>query len=92
MQLTEKVKLEVSKEQEQLLWVLSEKCRLIYNFALKERKEGYKYGHKIGYRQQQNDLVKIKEKYTEYNWVYSKVLQHTLRMLESDYRSFFCGI
>lgn len=89
MQLTQQVRIEPTKEQEQVLWDLSEKCRLIYNFALKERKEAHKYGHKIGYKKQQNDLPNIKKKYSEYCWVYSKVLQYTLRTLDADYKSFF---
>jgi len=89
MQLTQQVRIEPTKEQEKVLWDLSEKCRLIYNFALKERKDGHKYGHKIGYVKQQNDLPSIKKKYPEYNWVYSKVLQYALRNLDADYRSFF---
>jgi putative transposase len=89
MQLTQQVRIEPTKEQENVLWDLSEKCRLIYNFALKERKDAHKYGHKIGYMKQQNDLPTIKKKYPEYDWVYSKVLQYTLRNLDADYRSFF---
>jgi len=89
MQLTQQVRIEPTKEQEKVLWDLSEKCRLIYNFALEERKEAHKYGHKIGYKKQQNDLPTIKEKYPEYSWVYSKVLQYTLRNLDADYKSFF---
>jgi putative transposase len=89
MQLTQQVRIEPTKEQENVLWDLSEKCRLIYNFALTERKEAHKYGHKIRYLKQQNDLPTIKKKYPEYNWVYSKVLQYTLRNLDADYRSFF---
>ncbi|MDI6905789.1 MAG: helix-turn-helix domain-containing protein [Candidatus Bathyarchaeia archaeon] len=42
MQLTQKIKIHPTKEQETILWVLSEKCRLIYNFGLAERKEAYK--------------------------------------------------
>jgi len=89
MQLTQQVRIEPTREQEKVLWDLSEKCRLIYNFALKERKDGHKYGHKIGYVKQQNDLPAIKKKYPEYNWIYSKVLQYALRNLDADYRSFF---
>jgi len=40
------------------------------------------------YTQQQNDLPGIKEKYPEYEWVHSKVLQMTLRQLDDDFSSF----
>ena len=43
----------------------------------------------MNYTKQQNDLPEIKEKYPEYEWVYSKVLQMTLRKLDANYKSFF---
>lgn len=89
MQLTQKIKITPSKEQEEVLSHLSEKCRLIYNFALTERKQEYKYGRKISYIDQQNKLPQIKEQYPEYKQVYSKVLQYTLRILDANYKSFF---
>jgi putative transposase len=89
MQLTQKIRIYPSPEQEKVLWVLSEKCRLIYNFALAERKAAYLKGEKINYQIQQNALVLTKKAYPEYGVVYSKVLQMALNQLDSDYRSFF---
>ena len=90
MQLTQKIRIFPNMEQQTLLWILSEKCRLIYNFALSERREAYSNGIKgITYYKQQNDLPKIKKKYPEYVWVYSHALQYTLRMLNAEYSSFF---
>lgn len=89
MQLTQKIMIHPTKEQETILWVLSEKCRLIYNFGLAERKEAYKKHEKISYCIQQNGLTLTKKAYPEYGIVYSKVLQMTLRQLDADYRSFF---
>ncbi len=90
MQLTQQIRIQPTTTQEVTLEALSEKCRLIYNFALKERKEAFEKGIKgINYIKQQNDLLKIKEKYPEYKWVYSKVLQYTLRTLDANYKSFF---
>lgn len=90
MQLTQQIKINPTEEQENTLIDLSEKCRLIYNFALKERKEAFENNTGfIGYIKQQNDLPEIKEKYPEYKWVYSKVLQYVLRNLDADYKSFF---
>jgi putative transposase len=89
MQLTRKIRVYPTIEQEKVLWALSEKCRLIYNFALAERKEAYLKGEKINYRIQQNGLVLTKKTYPEYSIVYSKVLQMTLNQLDSDYCSFF---
>jgi putative transposase len=90
MQLTQQIKIRVTPSQEIVLKALSEKCRLIYNFSLDERKEAFDKCIKgINYLKQQNDLPKIKEKYPEYRWVYSKVLQYTLRTLDADFKSFF---
>lgn len=90
MQLTQKIKIQPTKEQELVLEALSEKCRLIYNFALQERIDAFTNNKKrIDYNKQQNDLPQIKTKYPEYGWVYSKVLQYALRTLDADYKSFF---
>ncbi|MCJ7649644.1 MAG: transposase [Candidatus Lokiarchaeota archaeon] len=97
MFLTRKVCVCPSSEQKQILWDLSEKCRLLYNFSLQERKEDWrrqqfktrderKY---ITYQQQSKALPLIKQKYTEYRRVYSKVLQQVLKKLDENYRSFF---
>ncbi|MFA5216864.1 RNA-guided endonuclease InsQ/TnpB family protein [Sulfuricurvum sp.] len=92
MQLTQKIKISPTKEQEMVLIALSEKCRLIYNFALTERKEAFVKGIYLDYNKQQNGLPKTKEKYPEYCWVYSKVLQMTLKNLDNDFKSFFALI
>ena len=90
MKLTQKIRIFPTLAQEEVLWKLSEKCRLIYNFALAERRDAYRHGIKgVNYRKQQNDLPLIKKHYPEYNWVYSKVLQYALRSLAADYESFF---
>jgi len=90
MKLTQKIRIFPTPEQEEVLWELSEKCRLIYNFALAERRHAYRHGIKgVNYRKQQNDLPYIKAHYPEYCRVYSKVLQYVLRSLAADYESFF---
>lgn len=90
MQLTQKIRIFPTPEQEEILWKLSEKCRLIYNFALAERRECWeKTGKSVTYTEQQNNLPKIKEEHPAYRWVYSKVLQMVLRQLDADYKSFF---
>lgn len=43
----------------------------------------------IDYYKQQNDLPKYKKLNPEYGVVYSKVLQHALRILDASYKSFF---
>jgi putative transposase len=83
------IKITPTSDQEELLWILSEKCRLLYNFALAERKDAYSNDIKISYIKQQNDLPKTKKQYPEYKWVYSKVLQSVLKRLDANYKSFF---
>jgi hypothetical protein len=46
-QRTQKVRIFPTNKQEEVLWVLSERCRLIYNFGLAERKEEFKNGKNI---------------------------------------------
>jgi putative transposase len=89
MQLTQQIKIKPTYAQELVLLALSERCRLIYNFALSERKESFEKGESVGYVKQANDLPNLKEKYPEYKWVYSKVLQGVLKKLDADYKSFF---
>lgn len=88
-QRTQKVRIFPTDEQKEVLWTLSERCRLIYNFGLAERKDAFKNGKNISYIDQQNDLPETKKKYPEYRWVYSKVLQGVLQKLDADFRSFF---
>jgi putative transposase len=103
MQLTQKIRIFPTSEQTSVLWLLSELCRLIYNFALAERIEAWRrnnlysylqvfpWGKQewIGYIKQQNELPKIKKKYPRYKSVNSKVLQMVLRTLDADFKSFF---
>lgn len=90
MQLTQKVRIFPTPQQEEVLWKLSERCRLLYNFALAERIHSWeKTGKSVTYIKQQNDLVDIKKKYPSYGWVYSKVLQMVLREVDADFKSFY---
>ncbi|TFF97626.1 MAG: transposase, partial [Promethearchaeota archaeon] len=64
MQLSQKIRIYPTKEQLQVLWDVSEKCRLMYNFALSERIDNWKAQKEkpknernyITYTQQQNEL------------------------------------
>ncbi|MBD3214884.1 MAG: helix-turn-helix domain-containing protein [Candidatus Lokiarchaeota archaeon] len=42
MQLSQKIRIFPTQEQLEVLWDLSEKCRLIYNFALSDRIENWR--------------------------------------------------
>ncbi|MFX0204639.1 MAG: helix-turn-helix domain-containing protein [Candidatus Hodarchaeota archaeon] len=93
---TYKIRIIPNPVQQKLLWDLSEKCRTLYNFALQERRKNW-YKNKdllerdrkyIGYFDQQNQLPRIKRKYPNYGWVYSKVFQMTLKKLDNAFKSF----
>jgi putative transposase len=49
MQLTQKIQIYPSPEQEKVLWDLSNSCRRLYNLALAERKEAYSKVVKVSY-------------------------------------------
>jgi putative transposase len=97
MLLAQKIRIFPNPAQERVLWDLSEKCRLLYNFGLQERIDNWRENkvklkteqQYITYLDQQNKLPLLKNKFQEYKWVYSKVLQMCLRKLDSDYKSFF---
>ncbi|MBA7526071.1 hypothetical protein ES705_18231 [subsurface metagenome] len=97
MLLTQKIRIFPTKAQENVLWVLSEKCRLIYNFALQDRKTNWveqqskekKNRKYLTYYDQSAELPLIKKKYPEYKWVYSKVLQQVVKKLDENFKSFF---
>ncbi|WP_052722780.1 MULTISPECIES: hypothetical protein [unclassified Methanosarcina] len=62
----------------------------LYNFALAERKEVWEIEQRtVMYVEQQNQLPALKEKFPEYNIVYSKILQSVLKKLDANYKSFF---
>ncbi len=88
--LTWKFTINPSKKQEEILWELSETCRVLYNHALDERKFLYDaYNYSVSYRDQQNALPQLKKQYPRYNIVYSKVLQMTLKKLDGAFQAFF---
>lgn len=90
MQLTKKIRIYPTTEQVDVLWELSEQCRLVYNFALAERKVAWATEKRsVKYHEQQNQLPELKEKYSKYNTVYSKTLQGVLKKLDANCRSFF---
>ncbi|MFX0113109.1 MAG: RNA-guided endonuclease InsQ/TnpB family protein [Candidatus Hodarchaeota archaeon] len=97
MLLTCKTRIQPTPEQQAVLRALPERCRLLYNFALAERKVIWQANlakpkeqhQKITYFDQQNQLPALKKRFPEYRWVYSKVLQMTPRKLGAAYKSYF---
>ena len=89
MQLAKKIQIYPTEEQIDVLWQLSEKCRVVYNLALADRQDAYENENRyVKYAEQQNKLPDFKKRNPEYNQVYSKTLQGILKKLDGSYRSF----
>ena len=91
MRKTFKYRLYPNKQTEQKLYWTLTRCRELYNAALSERKDAYKYaGKSISYYDQQNDLPEIKaEIREEYQDIAAHVLQDVLRRLNNAFDNFF---
>ncbi|MFX1535768.1 MAG: RNA-guided endonuclease InsQ/TnpB family protein [Promethearchaeota archaeon] len=88
--LTQKLTIRPTKEQAHVLWTLAQACRKLYNQALAERKFLYQhYNVQVSYVDQQNGLPQLKQVCPDYQQVYSKVLQMTLKKLDAAYKSYF---
>lgn len=86
-----KYRLYPNKETERKLqWVL-ERCRELYNAALQERKEAYKYaGKSISKFEQMRSLTEIKADIRpEYQDIGSHVLQDVIKRLSKAFDAFF---
>ena len=91
MRQTYKFRISPKKETEKKLsWTLT-RCRELYNAALSERRDAYKYaGKRITYSDQQNDLPLIKHEIREeYQEIAAHVLQNVLNRLEEAFKGFF---
>ena len=86
-----KYRLYPNKEQEHtLFWTLA-RCRELYNAALSERRDAYRYASKsISYYEQKRDLPEIKGVLREeYQNIHSQVLQDVLLRLDKAFKAFF---
>jgi putative transposase len=90
MKLVKKLKLKLNKETKEYLQFASEKCRLIYNFALAEKIKYYEEtGKSISIYKLKKKLPEIKQKYPEYKKVYNKCLSAMYFRLDKAYKLFF---
>ena len=78
------------KQANALQWTL-DRCRELYNAALQERKEAYKYAKKsISAFEQMRSLTEIKaEIRTEYQEIGSHVLQDVIKRVDKAFKAFF---
>jgi putative transposase len=91
MRKTFKYRLSPNKTTEKKLYFVLNRCRELYNAALSERKDAWKYAHKsVTYTQQQNDLPEIRhELRPEYEDIAAHVLQDVLNRLDKAFKAFF---
>jgi len=72
-----------NKEQEKTLFFTLNRCRELYNAALSERKDSYKYtGKGVTYYDQKKDLPEMKDIREEYKDIHSQVLQDVMLRLD----------
>jgi putative transposase len=91
MRLSFKYRLDLSKEQAEILQKNFNFCTFLYNSALQERISYYRKYHKsIYYSSQANSLIDVKEKFSEQtDTIYSQTLQQVLKRLDGAYQNFF---
>ena len=76
-------------QREKLEWTLR-RCKELYNAALQERCEIYKYtGKGSTYNAQANQLPEIREIREEYKDIHSQVLQDVLKRVDKAFKDFF---
>ena len=85
-----KFRLYPNQEQEQKMFFTLNRCRELYNAALSERRDSYKYTSKgVSYYDQKKELPEIKKLREEYKEIHSQVLQDVLLRLEKGMQSFY---
>ena len=85
-----KYKLNPTKAQaDKMTWTL-ERCRELYNAALKERITAYKKcGVSVTRYKQDKQLTEVKEVRPEYNTIHSQILQDVIKRLDAALSSLF---
>lgn len=90
MRKTFKYKAEANKatEKNALDWL--QKCRILYNLCLEQRKLAYNQFYKsLSLYDQQNELPALKKFYPEFRIVNSQCLQNVVIVLDKAFKSFF---
>jgi len=88
MYLTAKIKLNLSPEQEETLWQISDSARRLYNLALEQRKLVYAHRkHGISMFEQKKELTFLRKKY--FPELHSQTAQEVIIDLNEAYVSFF---
>lgn len=85
-----KYRLYPTTEQEQTLLRWLEDLRWLYNTALTERRNNWKWNRKnVSHFEQKRNLLPLKQHKPEFDAIYSQVLQDTIRRLDKAFANFF---
>src|SRR5271157_2298448 len=87
--LTFQYRLYPTRDQQAKLWLHANKLNSLYNYFLDQRIENYKKGIKIGQKEQQAELTKLKTSDPILEQIHSQVLQQVPLRLEKAYKNFF---
>ena len=88
--ITFKYRLYPNKEQQSKLWLHANKLNKLYNYFLNQRKTAYETNKQsITKKQQQAELVKLKQEDPSLNEIHSQVVQQVTNRLEKTYKAFF---
>ncbi len=92
MKLTYRYRLYPTASQEAKLEEWLESLRLLYNFALAERRDTYKaQARSVSVYQQKRSLPGLKKRFERYAGIHSQVLQDALFRLDNAFKRFFSG-
>lgn len=93
MKIVKKIKLQVNKKQESILWNISNLLNNIYNCALEHRIYAYKHNRmSISVYDQKREIPSIKEAMPEYKLPFGRLLHEALLSLDKAYRGFFTRV
>jgi transposase len=87
--LTFKFQLYPNKNQQEILWKHANKLNNLYNYFLNQRIENYKLNIKISRKDQQKELVSLKNNDSALQEIHSQVLQQIPLRLDKAYKNFF---
>lgn len=87
--LTFQYRLHPTNEQQVKLWQHANKLNYLYNYFLNQRIENYKNGIKINKKDQQAELIILKNKDLIIQEIHSQVLQQVPLRLDRSYQAFF---
>ncbi len=87
---TFKYRLYPGRGQGQALNLTLNRCRVLYNAAIQERRDAWQMGRNpISFNDQSAQLPLIKQDVPEYQDVYSQVLQNVLHRVDGAFQGFF---